>query len=386
MTHTHFFSAVTIFVALAVLIVSAEGAGDAPVPPVAKAIPHDTTLHGERRRDDYFWLRDKTNPEVIRYLEAENQYTAAVMKHTEALQQQLYKEILGRIKETDLSVPERIGDYYYYNRTQEGQQYPIYCRKKGSLKAEEEVLLDENRLADGRKYMRIGAFRVSPDHKLLAYSTDTDGSESYTLHVKDLASDKLLPDLVPGTYYGLEWAADNRTLFYTKFDSARRPYQLFRHRLGADPAQDALLYQENDERFFLEIERTRSRQYLILSADSKTSSEVRYLRTDQPDAEFKLVAARRPEIEYDVEHHGDKFFITTNENAKNFKLMEAPVSDPSTRNWKEVIPHRASVKLDGVHAFENYLVISERDRGLRSLRVKDLKTGQIRPVDFPEPV
>ncbi|HYM10675.1 MAG TPA: S9 family peptidase [Bryobacterales bacterium] len=361
-------------------------AGVSVAPPVAKIVPHRATVNGEVRNDDYFWLRDRNSPDVIRYLEDENKYTAAVMKHTEPLQEKLYKEMLGRIQETDLSVPEKIDEYYYYSRTQEGQQYPIYCRKKGSLEAEEKVLLDQNALAAGHKYFRVGAIRPSPDHRLLAYSTDTSGSEVYTLFVKDLSTGRLLPDQITNTYYGLEWGNDNRTLFYTTLDAAKRPYRLYRHHLGADPSSDALVYEERDEMFYLEVEKTRSRKYLLLNLESKMTTEVRYLDAGRSDGEFRVIHPRQHGMEYSVEHHGDKFFIVTNENAKNFKLMEAPVEHPEKSRWREVIPHRADVKLDDVEAFENYLVLLEREQGLRKIRIWNLQTGRIHNVDFPEPV
>ncbi len=355
-------------------------------PPVAKEIPKTAAIHGETRTDPYFWLRDRNDPEVIRYLEAENKYTEAMMKHTEELQAKLYKEILGRIKETDLSVPERIDDYFYYTRTQEGLQYPIYARKKGSLEAAEEILLDQNALAAGHKYFRIGAFKVSPNHKLLAYSTDTTGAETYTLVVKDLTTGQLLKDQVPNTYYGVEWGNDNGTIFYITLDAAKRPYQLHRHSLGADPKQDDLVFHEKDEMFFLTITKTRSKKYLLVDLESKTTSEVHYLDADRPTGKFQVIHARQHDMEYDVEHHGDKFFIVTNENARNFKLMEAPVSSPSKQNWKEVIPHRTAVKLDGAGAFRDHLVLYERENGLRQIRVRNLKSGEIHAVSFPEPV
>ncbi|MBI3698058.1 MAG: S9 family peptidase [Acidobacteria bacterium] len=361
-------------------------AGVDVTPPVAKQVPHTISLHAETLTDPYFWLRDRNNPEVIQYLEAENRYTEAVMKHTDGLQTRLYQEILGRIKETDLSVPEKIDDYYYYSRTEQGKQYGIYCRKKGSLDAAEEILLDQNELAQGHKYFRVGNLKPSPDHKLLAYSTDANGSEKYTLYAKDLASGKLLADQVPNTYYGLEWGNDNATLFYTTLDETQRPYKLYRHKLGSDPKQDALLFHEKDDMFFLRIGKTRSHRYLMLSLESKTTSEVHYLDASRPSGDFKVIHPRQKDMEYSVEHHGDKFFIVTNENAKNFKLMEVTTENPKKTNWKEVIPHRASVKLDDVDAFRDHLVISEREDGLKKIRVRNMKTGETHTVEFPEPV
>lgn len=355
-------------------------------PPVAKVIPKKITVHGDTRIDNYFWLRDRSNPEVIRYLEAENRYTEAMMKHTEALQERLYKEILGRIKQTDLSVPEQMDDFYYYTRTEEGKQYPIFCRKRGTLHAAEEILLDANALAAGRKFFRIGVFKVSPNHKLLAYSTDTEGSEVYTLFVKDLETGQLLKDQIPNTYYSVEWANDNRTIFYSVLDAAKRPYQLYRHTLGADSQSDALIFHEKDDRFFLRLSKSRSREYLLLSLSSKLSSEVHYLPAGRAGAAFQVIEPRRHEVEYDVEHWGDTFFIRTNDGAKNFKLMKAPVGDPSRKNWTEVLPHRPDVMIDSVDAFRDFLVVWERRQGLRNIRVRNLRTGNEHYVDFPEPV
>ena len=355
-------------------------------PPVATTDSKVDTVHGEARVDNYFWLREKSNPEVIAYLEAENKYTEAMMQHTEDFQEQLYQELLGRIKETDLSVPEKIDDYYYYTRTKEGKQYPIYCRKQGNLEAAEELLLDQNALSEGHEYLEVGVYKISPNHQLLAYSTDTTGGESYTLYIKDLNTGQLLADQIPNTYYSVEWASDNQTLFYTTLDAAKRPYKLYRHQLGSDPATDPLIYHETDESFFLDISKTRSKAYLLMELENINTSEVRYLEADQPTGDFNVVSPRQSELEYSVEHHGDQFFIVTNADAVNFKLMRASVNNPSRANWQEMIPHREAVKLDGVSAFQNHLVISEREDGLQKIRVRNLATDEEHAVAFPEPV
>ncbi|HUU85409.1 MAG TPA: S9 family peptidase [Phycisphaerae bacterium] len=357
-----------------------------PEPPVATVRPHTTTLHGVTRTDDYYWLKDRTDPEVIRHLEAENAHTAAVMKHVEPLRKRLYKEFKSRLKETDLSVPARDDDYYYYTRTFEGKQYQVYCRKKGSLDAEEEVLLDANELAKGHEYFRIGGFENSPDHKLLAYSVDTNGSEMYTLRVKDLTTGRLLPDEIRDTYYGLEWGNDDRTLFYTTLDAAKRPYRVFRHRLGTDPSEDELVFDEPDERFYVRLSKSRSEKYILLSLDSKVTSEVHYLDADRPQSAFTVIQPRQHKMEYRVAHHGDRFFIVTNDDAVNFKLVEAPVRSPSKDHWTEVIPHRPAVKLDDVDAFADHLAVYERKDGLAQIAVRDLATGGQHYIEFPEPV
>jgi oligopeptidase B len=355
-------------------------------PPIAKIVPKADTLFGDVRIDNYFWLRDRANPEVMKYLEAENGYTEAMMKQTEEFQERLYKELLGRIKETDFSVPEKIDDYYYYARTEEGKQYPIYCRKKGSLEALEEILLDQNALAAGHNYLGIGVFKVSPNHQLLAFSVDTNGSEAFTLYVKDLNTGKLLGDEIPNTSYSAVWANDNKTIFYSILDEAKRPYKVYRHTLGTNPSEDALVYHEKDQAYEVSLGKTKNKEYLLMNLESETTSEVRYLKADHPTEDFKVVQPRQHEMEYSIEHHGDKFFIVTNDNAKNFKLMEAPVEDPSKKNWKEVIPHRDSVKIDGIDVFKNHLVVYERERGLKKIRIVNMTNNEVHYVDFPEPV
>ena len=356
------------------------------VPPTARTSPKADTLHGDIRIDNYFWLRERSNPEVTRYLQDENKYTEAMMKHTEKFQERLYKELLGRIKETDLSVPYKLDDYYYYSRTEEGKQYSIYCRKKGTLEAEEEILLDQNELAAGHEYLELGVYRVSPDHKFLAYSVDTVGSERYTLYVKDLERDALFEEEIPNTGYTLAWANDNKTIFYTVEDEASRPYRLYRHTLGNDPRKDFLVYQEMDDAMFLYVSRTKSEKYILMELGSHTTTEVRALNANEPTKNFGIIHPRQSEIEYYVRHHGDRFFILTNDQAKNFRLMEAPTADPSRKNWSEVIPHRDSVKIDAVDAFKDHLVVFERKDGLKRIRVINLPSGQDHYVDFPEPV
>ncbi len=354
-------------------------------PPIAKMIPHSETLNGDVRNDNYYWLKDKSNPEVIKYLEEENAYTSAMMKHTEKLQEELYKELLGRIKETDLTVPHKLDDYYYYSRTEQGKNYPIYCRKKGNLEAPEEIILDQNQLAQGHSYFQIGAVAVSPNHQLLAYSSDTTGAETFTLFVKDLSSGQLLSDQIPNTSYSVEWGNDNQILFYTTLDEAKRPYKLFRHKLGTEYQQDTLIYHEKDEAYFLGLNKTRSRQFILMELESNTTTEIHYLDADQPLGEFKIIHPRQAEMEYRVDHHAGDFFILTNDGAKNFKLMQAPVSDPAKENWKEFIPHSDSVLLERLYAFQNHLVLFERQRGLRQIRVINLQSNQTHYVDFPEP-
>lgn len=357
-----------------------------PTPPIAKKIPRNDTLFNDVRTDDYYWLRDRTNPEVIEYLKAENAYTEAVMKHTKKLQQKLFTEMKSRIKETDLSVPYRIDTYYYYTRTEEGKQYKIHCRKKGSLDAAEEVLLDENQLAKGHDFFALGAFSVSPDHQLLAYSVDMTGSETFTLFVKDLQSGSLLPDQIPGIYYPVEWANDNRTLFYTTLDSTKRPYRLYRHVLNSEPENDQLIYQEDDLAFYLNLRKSRSRKYIFLSLESEVTSEVRFLNADRPAGKFKLIQPRQYQLEYSVAHHDNHFYIVTNDHAKNFKVVRTPVNKPYKKYWKDFIPHNKAVKIDGVDAFLNHLAIYQRENGLKTIRLFNFRSSKFNRIDFPEPV
>jgi len=352
-------------------------------PPSAKKVRKATTLHGQPWADDYFWLRDKPNPDVAAYLEAENAYTDAVMRPTQGLQESLYKEMLGHVKETDVSVPYREGGYLYYSRTEEGKQYPIYCRKKGGLDASEEVTLDLNELAKGQKFMAIGAYTVTDDGSLLAYTTDNTGFREYTLRVKDLRTGELRPEMAEKVA-SVAWANDGQTLFYTTDDPAKRPYRLYRLRLGS-PLPGDLVYEEKDELFRVGVGRSRSKGYIFLGVGSHTTSEVRYIPADQPQAEWKVVAPRRHEHEYEVDHRGDLFYIRTNDKGRNFRLVTAPVSDPRPENWTEVVPHRPDVMLEGVELFKNHYVLLERERGLPEFRVTDLRTGASHSVVFPEP-
>lgn len=340
--------------------------------------------HGQVVQDDYHWLRRRDDPRVRAYLEAENAYTEAVMRPTEALQHELYQEMLGRIKQTDLSVPERVGEYFYYARTEQGQQYPYHCRKQGSLEAPEEILLDENLLAEGHDYFRVGVFEVSPDAGLLAYSVDLDGSELYELRFRDLKTGATLADRIPNTYYALEWAADSRTVFYNTVDASRRPYRLHRHVLGTDPTADDVVYEEPDESFYLDLYKTTSKRYLMLALESKVTSELRFLDASNPSGAFRLVEPRRPGVEYGAEHHGDRFYILTNDEATNFRLMQAPVSAPARGNWSEVIAHRPQVKLETIHPFSRHLVLLEREHGLRRISVLQLPSMRQHRIDFPD--
>ena len=353
--------------------------------PIAAKHPQQLVTHGDKRIDNYYWLRQQDNSEVTAYLNAENKHTEEQMQHTEKLQQSLYDEILSRIKETDLSVPYRLKDYYYYSRTEEGQAYGIFCRKYQSLDAAEEILLDQNKLAADEEFFSLGAASVSPNQQILAYSTDTTGAEQYTLKFLDLTTQKLYSETIANTYYSLGWGNDDRTVFYTKVDSANRPYQLWRHTLGSSPSDDVLVYQENNEAFYLSVGKTRSRDYILLDLSSKVTSEVHYLDANNPSEEFKLFQPRQTGIEYSIEHHSNRFYIVTNEEAMNFKLMSTSVDATDKSNWKTVIPHREDVMLEGIDAFADYLIIYEREAGLPTARIQTLATEEITQLTFPEP-
>ena len=359
--------------------------GVAPTkPPMAEKKSKITDIHGEQLVDEYFWLREKNNPAVLAHLKAEDAYTESVMKPTAALQEKLYKEMLSHIKQTDTDVPYRSNGYFYYTRTEEGKQYPIFCRKKGNLEAPEEIVLDVNELAKGQKFMSIGMFNPSDDGNLLAYSTDNTGYRQFTLQIKDLRTGQLLPDRVERVN-ALSWATDNKTFFYVTEDAVtKRSDKFFRHVLGTDKYD--LVYEEKDELFDIATYRTRDKSVILLEAFSKTSTDVRYLPADDPNAALKVILPRQPEHEYDVDHRGDLFYIRTNKGAKNFRIVTAPVNDPSEKNWKEFVAHRPAVKIEGISLFADHAVLSEWENGLQQLEV--LKFGSKTPtrIKFPEPV
>jgi oligopeptidase B len=352
-------------------------------PPVAKVVPRADTLHGEARVDNYFYMRDKANPEVIKYLEAENAYTAAMTKHTESLEKQLYDEMLARIKEDDSQVPVKREGWFYYSRTEKAKAYPIFCRKKGSLDAPEEVIFDQNEAAKDYKFYNLGGFEVSPNHQFLALLVDTSGYEDFVLQVKDLSSGKMLPDRVEKLGFGLAWASDNATVFYMTFDSAKRADEVWRHRLGEARAKDASVYKDADVLFNVGVSRSRSGAFIFLTSGSFTSGETWALDAAAPDAKPVLIAKRAPDVEYEVDHGGDWFYVVTNrDGAKNFKVMRAPVRDPG--DWEEWLPHRSDVFVEGVEVFKDVAIVQERRDGLGQLRVTSLKTGDAHYVSFPE--
>lgn len=348
------------------------------------------------RIDEWYWLRDKHDPEVIAHLEAENAYTAAMTAHTEALREALYAEIVARIEETDLSVPVRKGDWLYYSRTVEGSSYSIHCRRPATDDAGpgsgDQVLLDENLLASGHDFLALGNLEVSPDHRRLLYSTDTTGGERYTMRFVDLERGAEWPEALEDTTYGSAWADDNRTVFYVRVDEAMRPFQLWRHLVGSDPADDALVYEEPDERFYLSVSRTKDDRFILMDLESKVTTEVRTLRSDDPDGEFAVIEPRRHGVEYRVTHdRGDsdtgrssRYLIVTNDGAEDFRLVAAPDGTPSRDHWTELIPHRPGVRLDAVDPFAGWLAVYEREGGETRLRVIGATSGVSRPLEKPE--
>ena len=345
--------------------------------PVAAPRRTETTLHGHTLVDDYAWLRERENPEVISYLEAENAYCDAVMEPTVELQKTLYAEMVSHIKETDVSVPFREGEYWYYSRTEEGAQYPIYCRKTGTpdapdVDALEQVILDVNELARDEAFMAVGSTTVSDDGNLLAYSVDNKGFRQYTLQVKDLRTGELLSERVERVG-SIVWAADNLTLFYTIEDEEqKRQFQFYRHTLGAPHSEDALIYEEADERFNIGAGRTRDRQYIILESSSHTTTEEQFLPAAEPAGTWRLIAPRQDDIEYYAEHRGGLLYIRTNDTGRNFRLVTAPVETPERSNWTERLPHRSEVMLEEVDLFNTFYVACERIAGLQHLRVVPL--------------
>jgi oligopeptidase B len=356
-----------------------------PRPPVARKVPKIDVVHGERRQDDYFWLRDKTNAEVSAYLEAENAYADALTEPTAELREALYREMLGRIKEDDQTVPFRRRRHFYYSRTEKGKQYPIFCRKAERLEASEEVTLDLNVLAEGHPFLALGAYAVSDDGERLAYSLDVTGFREYTLYVKDLRSGELLAERI-AKVSSVAWAADPDVLFYAIEDQAKRPHRLYRHRLGA--MADDLVYEEPDQLFRLHVWRSRSHAYVFAGSRSFTSTEVRYLAAARPADTFRVVREREKDHEYDVDHGagwwGDAFFVRTNgQGLRNFRLVTAPVGDPA--DWTERLPHRDDVMLEDVEVFADHYVVHEREDGLVRLRMTDRRTDAAHHVAFPEP-
>jgi oligopeptidase B len=360
-------------------------------PPNAPRRPHVLSMHGDERIDDWYWMRDRDDPAVLAHLEAENAYAEAVLAPGTKLRDGIFTEIRGRIQETDASAPMPDGPWAYYTRTVEGEQYAIHCRRRRHG-GPEEMLLDENELAAGHDYFSLGGFEISPDHRLLAYSTDETGGERYTLRFRDLEQGKDLPDVVDDVTYGLAWSDDVRTIFYVRPDEAVRPHEVWRHHLGTATTEDVRVFREDDERFFLGVGRTRSGRYVLIDAESKLTSETWFIPSGAPEQPPTVIARREHEHEYSVEHHehpdlGDRFLIVTNsDGARNFRVVAAPVTDPGRENWTELVAHDDAVRIDSVDAFRDHLAISERANGLDRVRVLQFATGTWHTLPASDPV
>ncbi len=353
-------------------------------PPSAPKHPHSVTLHGDTRVDDYFWLREKESAEVRAYLDAENAYADGFMTPTRDLQNTLYDEIVGRIQETDQSAPYRNGAFEYYHRTEEGKQYRTYCRREPGKPETEAVLLDMNALAEGRPFLGLGAYEVSPDGRYLAYSLDETGFRDYTLQIKDLRTEQVLPERIPKVQ-SVAWASDSETFFYTVDDDTKRAHRLLRHHLGEE-GEDEVLYQEDDERFHVAVWRARSGKLVFRGAFSHTTSEIAFLPADRPEARWRLVADREQDHEYDVEHRGNELLIRTNDRGRNFRVVRAPLASPGRGSWKEVIAHRDDVMVEGLDVFEDFYVVLEREMGLPYVRVVRFQGGASHRIVVAEPV
>lgn len=354
-----------------------------PKPPIASKIEKDVTVHGDHRIDPYFWLRERDTQPVLDYLYAENDYTFAKMEHTKPLQETLYKEMRARIKEDDSSVPYKLGNFMYYTRTEEGKQYDIYCRKFQSLKNEEEITLDMNELAQKYEYLVLNSYKISPDETKLAFTIDTSGAELHRMVVKDIKTGNIIDNNLSNMDGAIEWANDNKTIFYTVLDEAHRPFQLWKHTVGNKQSQDILIYEETDERFFVGLSRTKSGQFLKLSLGSNTTTEVRLLDRNNPNDDWTLIQPREQNVEYYVYHHDNNLYKLTNKNALNFKMEKI---DLKGQYLETVIPHRESVHLKSVNIFKNHLAVHERNNGQLKIRILDLQTNRWDEIHWDEPV
>ncbi|MBL4862441.1 MAG: S9 family peptidase, partial [Crocinitomicaceae bacterium] len=370
---------------------------DMIVAPQAKKIEKKLEVHDDIRMDNYFWMRlsdeqknaenpDAQTQDVLDYLNAENDYLKKMMKHTEVFQKDLFEEITRRIKQDDESVPVKKNGYIYYSRFEKGQDYAFYCRKKDAEKAEEEIMLDGPKMGKGQAYFAIGGQSVSTNNKLLVYGVDLVSRREYTLYIKDLTTGKLLKDKIENTTGGATWANDNKTIFYTKKDPVTlRSFQIYKHLIGTDQSKDQLVYEEKDDTFSCGIYKTKSDKFLMIQSHQTLSSECRFLNADDPNGEWTVILPREKKHEYSVSHFGDDFYITTNENAKNFKLVKTPVTNTDKANWKEVIPHRSDVLLEHLEIFKNHLVVGERKNGLTHLRVIKWEDWSEHYIEFNDP-
>jgi len=353
-------------------------------PPFAKPIPKELKAFGETRQDPYFYMRYREEPGVIDYIKAENAYTAEVMKPMDPIADKVYKEILGRIKQTDMSLPSRFEGFYYYSRTEEGKQYSVSARKKGSLDAPEEIMFDQNEMAKDQKFFSMGGMSVSPNQQLAAYSTDITGYREYTLRVRDLTTGKDLPDTVEKIGNSV-WAEDGKTIFYSKQQpKTKRSYQIWRHTLGTPATDDKLVYEEADERFNIGVGKTLSKKFLVISINSGLTSEFRYLDSSKPEVAFQTLIPRKEGISYSMTHHTDKFYIRINDTGRDFRVVTAPVVNPGEKNWREVIPAQKGIYVQGMTLLSGHAIYLLRLNGLHTLRVVDLAKNDSHDIKFDE--
>ena len=339
--------------------------------PIAKKIEKKLEKHGDIRIDNYYWLNDRENPEVIEYLNQENEYTKTVLQPTEEFQAKLFEEMKSRIKEDDSSVPYKMNGYWYLTEFQKGKEYPIHKRRKDNLDNPDEILFDVNPMAEGHAYYKLGGLSISPNNEMCTFGVDNVSRRIYTIQVKDLKTGEILADKIENTTGGSVWAADNQTLFYTRKDDALRAFQIWKHKLGTPAEEDTLVFEETDDTFSVYVYKSKSRDFIIIGTSSTVSDEYRYINANQPDSEFKIFQERERDLEYSIEHFGEEFYIQTNkDDAFNFKLMKTPIDKTEQNNWVDVIPHREETFIEGFEIFKNYLVIEERTNGLIQMNIK----------------
>jgi oligopeptidase B len=386
MKNNFLFNSITLILLMGITFSSCTEIGNQKaIPPQAKIIKKELTAHGQTRIDNYYWLNDREDPEVISYLEEENAYTEAVLKHTEEFQGKLFDEIVGRIKQTDESVPYKLNGYFYYTRYEEGKEYPIHCRKKESMESDEEIMLNVNEMAEGFDYYDVSGLIVSPDNKLLAFGVDTVSRRQYTIHYLMLETGEMLEHKIPNTTGGGAWANDNQTFFYAVMDASLRSFKILRHDIYDSSSADVLVFHEDDDTYRTFVYNSKSRDYIFIGSGSTLSTEFRYLNADDPNGSFKVFQPRERDLEYSIDHFADHFYIRTNLDAKNFRLMKTPIAKTEKANWEEVIPNRDDVYLEGFELFENFLVLEERYTGLINLRIIKWNPADEHYLNFGEP-
>ncbi len=353
-------------------------------PPIAKIIPKTLTMHGHSRIDNYYWLNDRENPEVIEYLNAENAYTSESMKKTVKLQDEIYNEIVGRIKQTDISVPYYYNGYSYYVKYEEGKEYPVFCRKQKGDDPHEQIFLDGNKMAEGHAYFQIGGWEFSTNNKLLAYSVDTVSRRKYDIYFKDTESNRIFDEVISNTTGNVVWANDNKSVFYQVKDKTLRSYRIYKHIIGTPVDSDEMIYEEKDATFSVSVYKTKSEKYIVLSSESTLSSECRFLDADNPNGDFKLFQKRIPDVEYDINHQNDRFLVLTNYKSKNFQVFEVPEDNTEIDNWKELIPGRTDVLIEEVNVFSDFFVVTERKNGLPEFRIFNTKENTDHYLEFEE--